>query len=1068
MSIVTTSIRRPVTIMMAYILICGLAIVFLPKLSISLFPDTDMPIISVNTTYSGASPEEVEQNVTKVLENALSSVQGLKKMTSTSKQEESSISLEFNYGVNLDHAQYLVDSEINTVLDSLPSDAQSPKIQRFDSSSMPILTLSIKGNRPFKELQKIGEDTIKPQLERINGVASANIIGGIDSIIAVNVSQSRLAAYNLTVTDVAKALSSQNILVSAGTIVRGSTQYQITANETLSSIDQVKNLVVKTIQSENSSGSQVVYVKDIADVQESAKDPTSIVYVDGQKGINIQVLKESGSNSVQISRQIHSSLNSINKGLPNGVTVNVLSDDTTLVESTLNEVYNSARQGIVLSMLVLLLYLRNLKATFIIGISIPISILITLLLMYFAGITLNTISLTGLIMGLGMVVDASIVIIDNIYRYRERGTKPKIAAILGSQEMVVAITASTLTTLCVFIPIILLKNDLGMMGQIFTDLVFTICFSLAASLVVAITIVPVLGGPVMHLDTRVQKPLKNSFLKKIDSALERFFTAQERIYKKAIEFCLHNRLLVVGFAVGVLAISLLSLSSFGLNLFPQSGTDDNISINLTLPLGSTKEYTQKVLEGLQSEVKSQIKGYKSLILVVGGNGSLYGGNYDNEGYLKIMLPDPRHQIDTPTTIKEKLKNYLDKLPSVSYSFSSGRQVSSSSAVDVEIRSNDQVASFSAAQEMKRLLAANLSDIENLSISLEEGSPEILVQIDREKAAAYGFSVSEVANEIRGAIYGTTATTYNSSGDLIDVVVRLQPRDRKTLSDIKSLFLTNSSGTKISVTNFISIENSTMPQQINHENKERIIHVTADLKANAKTTATEITQRVQTLIDQKYVPHENVTVSLGGENMDIKSELPTFITIILLAIFLVYGVMASQFESFVDPFIILLTVPLMFTGVVLIYKITGDSMSLFSLIGVVTLAGIVVNNSIVLVDYTNTLRARGMPLFGACAEAGRHRLRPIMMSTLTTIFGIMPLALFPGSGTETITPIAKTMFGGLLVNFIMTLLVTPVLYYLFNSRHERQNLKKERELLKLVKEAEIIDQTFSGGQGNGAD
>jgi len=1052
MSVVRKSIDHPVTIMIVYILICGLALVFIPQLSVSLVSDTDMPIISVNTTYPGASPEEVEQNVTKVLENALSSVQGLKKMSSTSRQGESGITLEFDYGVNLDHIQYLVDSEVNGVMDSMPADAKTPKIQRFSASSMPIMTLAIKGDRPFKELQKIGEDTIKPQLERINGVASASVIGGSDSIIAIDVSRSRLAAYNLTITDVSDVLSSQNVLVSGGDIVRGNTHYKISANETLSSLKQVRNLVIKTVPSGDSSRDRSIYVKDIAEVRESERDQEKIVYVDGQKGINIQVLKESGGNAVKISREIHSSLQKINKALPAGVSLNVLSDDTTLVDSTLNAVYNSAWQGILLSMLVLLLYLRNLKATFIIGISIPISILITLLLMYFAGITLNTFSLTGLIMGLGMVVDSSIVIIDNIYRYRERGTKPKIAAILGSQEMIIAITASTLTTLCVFIPIILFKNKLGMMGQIFTDLVFTICFSLAASLVVAVTIVPVLSGPVMKLNTRVQKPLKNAFFRKIDALLERFFVAQDRGYKKAIEFCLHNRVLVVSLAGGLLALSLLSLGSFGLNLFPQSDTDDNITLNVTLPLGSTKEYTYNVLDGIQSEVRDKIKAYKSIVMVVGENGSMNSGNYANEGYLKITLPEPRKQVDTPTTIKEKMKSRLESIPGISYSYSSGRQMSVSSAVDVEIRSKDQDASLMAAQDIKRLLASKMTDIENLSISLEEGSPELLVRIDREKASSSKLSVAGIAKEIRGAVYGVTATSYNSSGDMIDVVVRLQASDRKTLSDIQSLVLTNSSGTKIPLSNLVSINNSTVPQQINRENKERIIHVEADLKAGSKLAATEVSREVQKVIDEGYTQRDNITISLGGENMDVQSYLPVFIGIILLAIFLVYGVMASQFESFVDPFIILLTVPLMFIGVVLIYKLTGDSMSLFSLIGVVALAGVVVNNSIVLVDYTNTLRARGMPLFEACGEAGSHRLRAIMMSTLTTIFGIMPLALFPGSGTETIAPIAKTMFGGLLVNFIMTLLVTPVLYYMFNSRHERKNAKKEREMKTWMKES----------------
>ena len=1050
MSVVRKSIDHPVTTLMAYILICGVAAVFISQLPVALNPDADMPMMSVSTTYSGAGPEDVEQNVTKVLENAFSSIEGLEKMTSTSSQGSSSINLEFGYDVDLDKAQSNIESEINGVLDSLPDDAGTPTVRRFSMSSMPIMTLSIKGDRPLKDLQTIGEDTIEPQLERIQGVASASVMGGSDSIIAVEVNQGRLAAYGMTVTDVVNALASQNVLLTGGNIVRGTTQYQISTNETLSSIDQVKNIVIKTVQTDDSTSNRIIRLSDVASVKESEDDPSRIIYIDGQRGINIMLLKESGSNAVQISHKVHAALKTINKSLPSGVKLDVLSDDTTLVDSTLKEVYNSAWQGILLSVLVLLLYLRNIKATFIIAISIPISILITLLLMYFAGLTLNTISLTGLIMGLGMVVDASIVIVDNIYRYRERGTKPRIAAILGSQEMITAITASTLTTLCVFIPIILFRNKLGMMGQLFNDLVFTVCFSLAASLFVAITIVPVLCGPVMKLDTRVQKPLKNPLLKKIDGALEHFFSAQERLYKKAIEFSLHNRLLVAGLAACILAVSLLSLSSFGLNLFPRSNTDDYITISLTMPLGTTIEHTQEVLEGLQSEVKADIKGYESLIMSVGGGAGPFGNN-DNEGYLRVMLPDPSKQIDTPTTIKEKLNTYLNNLPGVSFSYTSGRQFSSGSAVDVEIRSNDQTASLAAAKDIKQLIADNLPEVENLSISLDEGSPELLVKIDREKAAAYGFSVSEVAKEIRSAFYGTTATTYNSSGDLLDVVVKLRAEDRKTLSDITSLFLTTSSGTKIPMSNFVSIVNSTVPQKINREDKERIIHVEGDLKANVGTTTTEIAQKVQTLIDTKYVPRENVTVSLGGENMDVKTYFPVFITIILLAIFLVYGVMASQFESFLDPFIVFLTIPLMFTGVVLIYKITGDSMSLFSLIGVITLAGVVVNNSIVLVDYTNTLRARGMPLFEACSEAGRHRLRPILMSTLTTLLGIMPLALFPGKGTETIQPIAKTMFGGLLVNFIMTLMVTPVLYNIFNSHRERKNKKKDREVQNMLKE-----------------
>jgi HAE1 family hydrophobic/amphiphilic exporter-1 len=990
----------------------------------------------------------VEQNVTRVLENAFSSLKGLKRMSSSSSQGSSNIRLEFGYEVNLDRAQSDIESTVSGLRNRLPSDADTPSVRRFDMSASPIIRLIIKGDRSLEELQAIGEEIVQPRLERIQGVASASVVGGSNRIISVDVSQNRLAAYGLTVSAVASALSSQNILLSGGDILRGTTEYQIRSQEKLSSMEELKGIVIKTIASGDSRTRRAVRLEDVADIRDVENEPSRIIYIDGRRVINVQITRESDSNAVQISRQVHAALKELNGDLPPGVAIELMSDNTTLVDSTLKEVYRSALQGIILAVLILLFFLRNIKATFIIAIAIPISILITLLSMHFMGLTLNTISLTGLIMGLGMIVDASIVMLDNIYHYRERGTKPHIAAILGSQEMMTAILGSTLTTLCVFIPILLFKHDLGMMGQLFNDLVFTICFSLAASLLVALTLVPVLCGPVMRLDTRFQKPIKAAFPKMIDDGLERFFTAQEKGYKKILEFCLNNRMLVISLVLVILTSSILNMTSFGLNLFPRSNTDDSMTINVNLPLGTTRGYTQKILDGLQEEVKKQIQGYTRLVVSVGG------GSSSNSGSVQVMLPDPKNQIDTPATIRTKLTRYTEGIPGAEISFSAGRRFSSRSAVDVEIRSKYQDASLEAAQEVKRILATELPQVVNLGISLEEGSPELLIKIDRDRAAMFGFSVSQIAREIRSSVYGTTATTFDSEGEALDVVVKLREEDRKTLSDIQSIFLIGATGARIPVSSFVSISNSTAPQQINRENKERIIHVEGDLPASSKQTSTEMAQIVQRVLAEHYVPREHVTVSVGGESADVGTYLPVLILIILVAVFLVYGVMASQFESFIDPLIIFFSIPLMFIGVVWIYKITNDTFSLFSMIGVVALAGIVVNNGIVLVDYTNTLRARGLDLYEACSEAGRRRLRPILMSTLTTLLGIMPLALFPGKGTESIQPIAKTMFGGLIVSAVLTLFLTPVLYHVFNSHHERKNLKKKREMETWYRDAGI--------------
>jgi HAE1 family hydrophobic/amphiphilic exporter-1 len=1039
MSMVRRSIDHPVTIVMIFVLLSGVAAVFVGRIPIALNPETERPMLSVNTSYSGAGPEDVEENVTIPLENALSSLEGLKNISSRSSQGSSNISLEFGYDVDLDQAQSEIESIVGNFANRLPDDAGTPNVRRFDMNAMPIMRLIISGNRSLEELQTLGEEEIQPRLERIKGVASASVSGGSGEILNVQVSQNRLAAYGLSFSTLTSALASQNVLISGGTLVRGVTQYQIRTDEKLSSVEEVKGLVIKTMRAGDGNSIKVIRLEDVADIRLEKDEPSRKVYYDGSRVINVQIQRESDSNAVQISKDVHTALVELNGSLPEGVKVEIISDDTTLVTSTLNKVYKSAFQGIVLAILILLLFLRNIKATFIIAVSIPISILLTLLSMYFMGLTLNTISLTGLIMGMGMIVDASIVILDNIYHYRERGTKPRIAAILGSQEMVTAIMASTLTTLCVFIPILLFRNDLGMMGQLFNDLVFTICFSLTASLVIAMTIVPVLAGPIMNLNTRVQKPFKIPVIKKVDDVLEAFFKAQENIYKKALQFCLRNKFLIISLVSVVLASALLQLAAFGLNLFPRSSTDDSITVNVTLPLGTVSERTQDVLDGLQAYVKENVQGYRRLVLSVGG------GNSSHSGSLQILLPDPGAQVDTPTTIRAKLTPYSNTVPGATITFSSGRQFSSRSAMDVEIRSKDQDTAAEEAAEIKRILASELPEIQNLSLSLDQGSPELLISVDRDKAALFGFSVAQVAREIRNSIYGTTATTFDSKGEAIDVFVQLREEDRKTLSDLKSIFLLNSSGVRIPVSSFTSISNSTAPRQINRENKERILHVTGDLSATSRVSSTEMAQIVQKVLDERYISRNGVTVSVGGENQEVDTFLPVLVLIIAVAVFLVYGVMASQFESFVDPLIIFLSIPLMFIGVVWIYKLTGDTLSLFSMIGVVALAGVVVNNGIVLVDYTNTLRARGYSLFEACSEAGRRRLRPILMSTLTTLLGIMPLALFPGEGTEMIQPIAKTMFGGLAISSILTLFLTPVLYYIFNSRDERRNKKRLKEM-----------------------
>jgi HAE1 family hydrophobic/amphiphilic exporter-1 len=732
---------------------------------------------------------------------------------------------------------------------------------------------------------------------------------------------------------------------------------------------------------------------------------------------------------------VRDALEDINTVLPRGITLAVLSDDTSLIRATLNQVYSNAFQGAFLAMVILFIFLRNIKGTLIIGLSIPVSILLTLMFMSVFGFTLNLLTMTGLILGLGMTVDASIVILENVHNYRARGAKPEIAAILGSQEMTRAIMASTTTTLCVFIPLIIYKNDLEMMGQLFNDLIFTVVISLTCSLIVSLTIVPALCGPILKLDTRRQKPLKNRFLKAVDDKMEGFFTRMDNGYTKALEYCLGHRAIILLLVLLILAFSLMQFNGIGMNLFIRSRTDDVVNINVSMPPGTTIEATEAVLLDLGDIIKENVEGYKNLVLT-----SRRTGN--SQGAVQITLPEPAQQIDTPDSIIRKLTPFLTAFPGTRIAFRAGRSMGSTSAVEITISSRDVEALTQTAGEIQNIIIRYLPEIESPTVNIDEGAPQLQIEIDRDRAANLGISLSAIASEIRSAIDGATATSLSLGDRLVNVVVRFRESDRNVgVPNLDAVFVMSRSGDRVSLSNVARIIENRAPTSIRRENQERLVRVTGDLPQGI--AATEMQRQLEYTVQQNLVPQEEVTVRYLGEASEVKTYNRRFIFIIAIAVFLVFGLMASQFESFVDPLIIFFSLPLLFIGVIWIYKIGNQAMSVFSAVGIVALVGVVVNNGIVLVDYTNTLRARGMMVREACIEAGRNRLRPILMTSLTTILGMAPIAFFPGAGADTIQPIGKTFVGGLTVSSLMTLFVTPIVYSILNSRHDKKRMKAQR-------------------------
>lgn len=1043
MSITNTVVRRPTTVIVIFTLMTVLALVVYPNLSVELFPEMNLPMVVVFSTYTGASPETVEESITKNIESAVSNVGGVKSINSTSSEGYSMVMLQFDYGTDLDKASQSINDNLNLYADIFPDDASSPTIFKLNTNMMPVMSIAVIGNegQDANELRQIAQDMVQNKLERVQGVSSTSINGGQDEFIQVAVDQNRLDAYSITLTQVASSLNPQNYQIGAGNITEGDVSYLLRTDAQFTSIADIENVLVASYPKYDASGnlisSTVVKLNDIAEVSYAYKDATSQVYINGEPGVYLSISKESDANSVQVAKDLYEVIDTLNAELPDGVSLYVTVDTTTMIESTIDTVFDSLFYGVILVMVVLFIFLRSFKSTLIIGVAIPISMLMTVLVMYFMGYSLNLMTLTGLILGLGMTVDCSIVVLENIFRYRERGAKLHTAALLGTKEMIVSITASTLTTVCVFVPIVLLRSNLEMLGEMITPMAATIIISLLSSLVVSVTLIPVLSSSYVKIYTRKQKPLKVRLLRWLDDKMEDAFEALDRGYKKVLATCIDHKWLTVLLVVLILVITVQAFSAMHTTLYPTMA-EDSISLTVTLPEGTTLQSTEKVLKDLEQRIKQDVSGYKDIILTTGGGG-IFGNGSTNSGTVQISLLEGEERVDDMFVIQEKLRNYFNEYPSASFSFSSmSMGLGNANPMDVVVKSDDLSLAVKTAEQIKDLIAENLPGVTEVRTDFNQGLPQLEIVIDRERAYSYGLTMQAIAFEISNSVNGMTATQIKTNGSDTNVIVMLQEDDRSTEVDLDKIFVRNSMGQKISLSNLANVTRSTGPVSINREDEIRTVHVIGGLSDGYASSAAE--KDIKALISENLVIDDDVYIEYGGDFADMSAMFRHVGIILLLAIVLVFGVMASLFESFKNPFIILLSMPLMAIGVVGIYLITGETFSLISAIGAVILAGIVVNNGIVLIEYINLLRKRGMNVRTACIEGGGNRLKPILMTSLTTIFGMIPLAFFGGQGAEQIQPIGQTIVGGMAISTIMTIFLTPVLYALFNRDKKKKDVE----------------------------
>jgi HAE1 family hydrophobic/amphiphilic exporter-1 len=1020
MKITKTVVNRPVTVVIIFAILIGLACFLVPQIPVELFPDSDRPVVMVSTTYSGAAPEDVVENVTEVLESQLSNVSDLETITSTSSEGSSVVNLEFDYSKDLDDATNDIRDKRDQVVDSLPDDASTPVLYKMSSDDRPIMSLGLDGDLSQNELKDVATDQVQPLLERLSGVSSVSVSGGQDEIVKVEVSQNRLEAYNISLTDVADALDDQNYQIGSGDIVEGDKDYIIRTDEEFTSLEEIENVIIK----------DNVLLKDLADVHFGYEDEDSRVYINDKAGVELSITKESDANSVEVAAAVEAALTSINDDLPDGIQLSVLSNDASEISAIMNQTYLALIEGILLSMIVLFIFLRNKSSTIIIALSIPISIFITILFMYFKGLSLNLMTLTGLILGLGMVVDCSIVVQENIFKFRERGTKLKSAAELGTKEMMMSITASTLTTICVFIPIILFSDSLKGFGTMLAALSWTIAIALVVSLIVALTFVPTMSANYLKIYTRKQRPLKNKGLAKLDNFFDKGFKNMSLRYEKQLSALYNHKVKVLILVALLLVLSLYEFTTMGIDLAP-SMSDDSLSISLELPMGTTLDETELATNQMVNIIK-EIGGYNDMIVTIGEGGSFGGSTYSNKATIDLVFPDAIDQVITVDDVKNQLRTHFDDFAGASVEFSSnGPGMGNSDPVDILIFSDSLDEASAFATTLRDTIEEKLPNVSEPVTDIDEGLPQYEVTIDRDRAYDLGLDMYTIGYEIASSIDGTTATVYRNSGDELDVELVLQESDRTSIPDLNKIFVTNDDGVRIAVSNVASLSKSTSPTSISRENEKVVVHVTGDLADGYASTQAQ--EDIQNLLENELVIPDGITYELSGDFEDINTMSTQFSIIAIIAILLVFGIMAAQFESLRDPFIVLSSIPLMLIGVIAFYKFTGYTFSMMSAVGLVVLVGLVVNSGIVLIDYTNLLLKRGKSLKDACVEAAGSRLRPILMSASTTILGMIPLAFFGGAGTEQVQPIAQTIIGGLLASTLLTLFVTPLLFALVNRR-----------------------------------
>ena len=1031
MSLYRTSVNKPVTIALIFVTVAILGVFSLTKLSTNLFPDMGENTILVVTSYSGASAADIETNVTKPLENALNSVSNLKHLSSTSKENISVIALEFEYGIDINEATNDVRDKLDMVTQALPDAVSIPTIFKFSLEDMPIMLLSATAEESLSSLDKILDDKVATPLARVNGVGTISVSGAPKREIQVFVDPDKLAAYGITVESISSTLAYENRNTPAGTIDIGSNTYSVRVEKEFKSAEEMLNVIVGT-----SPNGAPVYLRDVAKVNDGEQERLQKVYSNGRQGAMITIQKQTDANTVQVVNGIKRELKKLEKDLPSDIKINIIMDGSTNITDTINSLKDTILITFLVVMAVVFLFLGRWRATIIIVLSIPISLVASVIYLFATGNTLNIISMSALTIAIGMVVDDAIVVLENITSHIDKGAKPKEAAVHATQEVSISVIASTLTMLAVFLPLTMVD---GIIGIFFKQLGWIVSIIMIVSTSAALTLVPMMCSRMLK-----QNPRSHRWHTILFTPINKGLDALSRGYGRLINWAVTHRKSVVFIALLIFVVTCVTTLPNMKSGFLPAMDQGRLSISIELPVGTGEEITGQLANELSTKYRSEIPEIKMLNYNYGmaDEDNAFASMQNNGTHIISMNIDLGRKTERERStqeIAEYIRRDLRNNTIIKkYNVSEGGGMGGATSLKLEIYGYDFQNSDKIAFGLRDSLL-NTPQFSQVLVSRDDYTPEYYVDFDREKLRLNGIDVTTASTMVRNRINGSVMTFFREDGDEYNIRVRYAPEFRQSIEDIENIILYGSQGQSIRVKDVAQVVEGMTPPKIERKDRERVVTVTGIVaKGYALSEAVEVAQQH---IEKAEIPTEFM-VKIAGDYENQQDSFSGLFTLLILIIILVYVVMASQFESLLDPFVIMFSVPFAIVGVLIGLAVNNMALDVMAMIGILILVGIVVKNGIVLIDYAILCRERGMDVNTAVVTASKQRLRPILMTTLTTVLGMIPMALGSGEGAEMWNGLGITVSWGLTVSTLITLVLIPTLYAIFISRREKRQAKKQ--------------------------